>query len=105
MKRIFEQNFQNKMSAFKILMQMIFFVGLIIVMISLVRTYNNCPPPQTVYRYLPRTFIEEQENPVPLDDIFYAMFNNPTPWVASVDIDRKKRDIGENLNRYYVSQI
>lgn len=93
------------MGAITIIMQLIFIVGVILVIIGLVRTYNQCPPPKIVYRYVPRTFIEEQENPVPLDDIFYTMFNNPTPWVASVDIERRKNDIGENLNRYYVTQI
>jgi len=93
------------MGAVTIIMQLIFIVGVILVIIGLVRTYNQCPPPKIVYRYVPRTFIEEQENPVPLDDIFYTMFNNPTPWVASVDIERRKNDIGENLNRYYVTQI
>jgi len=93
------------MGAVTIIMQLIFIVGVVLVIIGLVRTYNQCPPPKIVYRYVPRTFIEEQENPVPLDDIFYTMFNNPTPWVASVDIERRKNDIGENLNRYYVTQI
>jgi len=93
------------MGAVTIIMQLIFIVGVILVIIGLVRTYNQCPPPKIVYRYVPRTFIEEQENPVPLDDIFYTMFNNPTPWVASADIERRKNDIGENLNRYYVTQI
>jgi hypothetical protein len=74
-------------------------------MYDVIKIYNACPPQATVYRYIPRTFIEEQENPVPLDDIFYHMFNNPTPWVSSVDVERKKNDIGENLNRYYLTQI
>lgn len=86
-------------------MQTIFIIGIILVAIDLIITYNQCPPQQVVFRYVPRTFIEEQENPVPLDDIFYTMFNNKTPWVASVDVERRKNDIGENLNRYYLTQI
>lgn len=93
------------MGAVSVIMQSFFMIGLLLIIISIVREYNQCEPPQIIYRYVPRTFIEEQENPVPLDDIFYEMFNNPTPWVASVDIERKKNDIGENLNRYYVTQI
>ena len=93
------------MVTFTIIMRIIFIVGLLLVLVAVVRAYTKCEPPTTVYRYVPRTFIEEQENPVPLDDIFYEMFNNPTPWVASVDVERKKNDIGENLNRYYVTQI
>lgn len=93
------------MGVFSVLMQIIFIIGILLVIISLARAYNRCPPPRTIYRYVPRTFIEEQENPVPLDDVFYAMFNEPSPWIASVDVERRKRDIGENLNRFYVSQI
>jgi hypothetical protein len=88
-------------SVFKI----IFIIGIVFIMIDLIRTYNKCPPQKTIYRYIPRTFIEEQENPIPLDDIFYTMFNNPSPWVNSVDIARRRNDIGENLNKYYISQI
>lgn len=93
------------METFTIIMRIIFIIGLLLVLVAIVRAYTKCDPPKTVYRYVPRTFVEEQENPVPLDDIFYEMFNNPTPWVASVDVERKKNDIGENLNRYYVTQI
>lgn len=86
-------------------MRFIFIIGMLIIISSIIISYNQCPEPQIIYRYVPRTFIEEQENPVPMDDIFYHMFNNPSPWVASVDVERKRNDIGENLNRYYVSQI
>jgi len=85
--------------------QVIFIICVILLIISLVKAYNQCPPPKIIYRYIPRTFIEEQENPVPLDDIFYDLFQMPSPWVASVDVERRKNDIGENLNRYYISQI
>lgn len=87
------------------IMQIIFIVGLLAIIVNLVKTYNPCPEQKVIYKYMPRTFVEEQENPIPLDDIFYSMFNSPTPWVASVDVERRKNDIGENLNKYYVTQI
>jgi len=93
------------MSATNTVIKLLFIIGLILIIISLVKAYNKGDPPKTVYRYIPRTFIEDQENPVPLDDIFYNMFNNPTPWVASVDVERRKSDIGENINKYYLTQI
>lgn len=89
----------------QIIMMLIFLIGLILVTISLTKTYNRCEPTKTVYRYVPRTFIEDQENPIPLDDIFYDMFNNPSPYVASVDITRRRQDLGENLNKYYISAL
>ncbi len=73
--------------------------------ISLTKAYNKCDGPKTVYRYVPRTFIEDQENPVPLDDIFYTMFNHPDPYVSTVDVERRKWDIGENITKYFVSAL
>jgi len=93
------------MSVLSILMKIIFVIGIFLSITDLIRVYNRCPAQKTLYRYIPRSFVEEQENPVPLDDIFYEMFNNPTPWVASVDVERKKNDIGENLNKYYLNKI
>lgn len=87
------------------LFKIIFIIGIILMIISLTKAYNDCKPPVTIYRYVPRTFVEDQDNPVPLDDIFYFMFNNPTPWVSSVDIERKKKDIQQNINQFYISQV
>jgi len=83
----------------------ILIIGIIFVTISLTKAYNHQPPPKTVYRYVPRSFIEDQENPVPLDDIFYGMFNDPSPYVASVDVTRRRQDLGRNLNKYYISAL
>ena len=88
-----------------IIMILIFVIGIVLITISLTKMYNKCENTKTIYRYVPRTFIEDQENPIPLDDIFYSMFNNPSPYVASVDVTRRREDIGENLNKYYISAL
>ena len=95
------------MGAFSIIMQVLFLIGFFLIVFQLVRSkaMKEAGPNKIIYRYIPRTFIEDQENPVPLDDIFYAMFNDRSAWVGSVDVDRRRRDIGENLNRFYVTQI
>jgi len=93
------------MSPFQFMMMVIFIFGLIFVGTDLIRTYNKCPENKIIYRYLPRSFVEDQENPVPLDDIFYGMFNNPTVWISSIDFDTLREDVGQDINRYYVSQI
>lgn len=37
-------------------------------------------PPRVEYRFIPRTFKEEQENPVKVGDIFSNMFSDPAPY-------------------------
>lgn len=89
----------------KKLMYFLFIIGIICITISLTKSYTKCNKTKIVYRYVPRTFIEDQENPIPLDDIFYDMFNNPSPYVASVDVERRRQDLGRNLNKYYITAI
>jgi hypothetical protein len=89
----------------KLLITTLFVIGLLLILVDLVRSYYECPQNKVIYKFIPRSFREEQENPVPLNDIFYTMFNNPSPWVATVDVDRRKKDIGENINKYYLTQI
>jgi hypothetical protein len=91
------------------------------IIVDVTRTYNKCPPPTTKYHFIPRTFREEQENPVPLDDIFFDMFNNSTPWIGIVDMEDRKSELlkatnaqlgrldlrgleENNINKHYVSQ-
>ncbi len=59
--------------------------------------------PNVVYRYIPRTFEEEQWDPVSVTDIFQTMFSQPSPWVGSIrNYDRRKQ---EKINKYFVSQL
>ncbi len=70
-------------------------IGLIIFEVVRLRTINTCPKPRIEYRYIPRSFREEQEEPVPLTDIFNKMFGNPSPWMISRGIGlTDKRNTG-----------
>lgn len=65
----------------------------------------NLPTPQTqiVYRYMPKTFEEEQNEPANVSEIFKTMFTEHSPWINSImDYDRRKQ---EAVNKYYVSQV
>jgi hypothetical protein len=44
---------------------------------------KQCPKPIIEYRYVPRSFKEEQAEPIPIKDIFGTMFANPSPWMMS----------------------
>jgi len=55
-------------------------VGICLVVIGYVKSNQNCPPPVVEFRYVPRTFEEEQNLPRPLLSIFGQMFNSDDAW-------------------------
>lgn len=59
----------------------ILFVGLIFIAAGYLQANQKCPPPLVVYRYIPRTFEEEQDNPVPLTSIFGSLFAEPDAYM------------------------
>ena len=79
------------------------FIGIFFVSISIAKKSNQCPPEKIIYKYIPRTFEEEQNEPVYVSDIFSDMFSQPSPWMVSIsNIDRRKQ---EEINKYFVSQL
>ena len=67
-----------------IIIMLIFVVSIMLVYeMTRINTLNKCPKPITEYRYIPRTFTEEQNEPIPIDDIFKTMFSNTSPWMMS----------------------
>jgi hypothetical protein len=86
----------------KTIIILVIFVGIIFMTISLVKNDQQCPVQQTIYKYIPRTFEEEQNEPVYVTDIFSTMFSQQSPWVKSMnDVDYRKT---EAINKYFVSQ-
>lgn len=77
--------------------------GFICITINLVKLNMPIPETKIIYRYIPKTFEEQQQNQPLVSDLFKSMFTEQTPWVNSVmDYDRRKT---EAINKYYVSQI
>ena len=77
--------------------------GIILIIIELVRVDKACPKQQIIYRYVPRTFDEEQDEPTYPSEIFKAMFTQPSAWVRGIDdYDYRKK---ENVNNFFVSQM
>ena len=58
---------------------------------------------KVVYKYIPRTLVEEEESPIYVSQIFKTMFSQPSTWIDSIDADAIRRQ--EQLNNYFVSQI
>jgi hypothetical protein len=77
------------------------FLGIIGIVIGYVNQLKKCPPPTIEYRYIPRTFQQDQENPVKISELFNTMFTEPTPWVRGILSTPPKK---AEINRYFVSQ-
>jgi hypothetical protein len=79
----FNDNRVNQVLNFRFIVVMLFFFGIIFIVIEVTKSNSTCPQQETIYRYLPRSFKEEQEEPVPIDDLYGKMFKEPSPWVGS----------------------
>lgn len=84
----------------KLFIVLLAIIGTTLIIISLTQMYTKCPESKIIYRYIPRTFQEEQDSPVPVSEIFEDMFKQPSPWVESTSTVRGRT--GE-INKYFVS--
>lgn len=54
-------------------------LGIIFITIGFSRMYFTKDNSKVIYRYIPRTFTEDQDNPVPLSDLYGGMFEGIEP--------------------------
>ena len=76
------------------------FLGVIMVVVGFVKQNKECPKGAVEYRFVPRTFQEDQDYPSRPTDIFQAMFTEPSPWIRDISSTPRRSD----LNRYFISQ-
>lgn len=86
----------------KSILLLLLFFGSLFVIIEIMKSKHQCKPNKIIYRYVPKTFEEEQNNQPMVSDIFQTMFSQPSPWINSINShdDRVKEDI----NAYFISQ-
>ena len=84
----------------------ILFAGAVIVLIGYVKSQKYCPPPKIEYRFVPRTFVEEQQAPVPVTDIFASMFYESSPFIntESSKLLGPPTQQQMDINKYFISQ-
>lgn len=63
--------------------------------------YKTCPGQKVVYRYVPRTFEEEQNSPIPVTELFADLFNKPDTWIGSFALTKRTRG---DINKYFITQ-
>jgi hypothetical protein len=87
----------------KSIIMMIAFVGILALVIGYVNQLKQCPPPKIEYRYIPRTFEEDQNDPAKTSQVFKTMFNDPNTWVSGFVTGQIRPNIF-NLNKNNISQ-
>jgi hypothetical protein len=71
---------EHGMSAIKSLSFFLLFTGIVLISVGYVRSENREKPSRVEFRYLPRTFEEEQATNVPLFSTFSKLFQDRDPW-------------------------
>lgn len=56
-----------------------------VLVVGFLKSNQSCPPPVTEFRYLNKTFEEQQSMPKPLLSIYSNMFKGPDPWIQTND--------------------
>lgn len=59
---------------------LLFSLGFVFVILHHTKIFK-CKPSKTIYKYIPRTFKEEQDDPTYVSEILGDMFIQPTPWI------------------------
>lgn len=59
-------------------------IGIILLAVGYVKSNLQCPPAKIEYRYISKTFEDEQDVTSPIMSIggMYSMFENDSPWIA-----------------------
>jgi hypothetical protein len=57
-----------------------FIVAIIFIVIGYFENYKDCPLPKIEYRYVPRSFYEEQVSGMNLKNLYSDIFNDPEIW-------------------------
>lgn len=95
----------NKVNTMNVFLLLLLLVGFVFIVIGFVKANKNCPVPRVEYRFVPRSFVEEQESPVPVTDIFARMFFESSDFL----VNHGTRPLPpptqiKDINKYFISQ-
>jgi hypothetical protein len=79
------------------------FIGIVALIVGYVNQLKQCPPPKVEYRYIPRSFEEDQNDPAKVSQLFNNMFSSPTPWLSGYRLGYIRPSISK-INRFNISQ-
>jgi hypothetical protein len=76
---------------------LIFLIGISMVLVGYTRQYTFCPNPRIEYRYIPRTFFDEQLSSGNVLKQFSSMFERQNPWIVDRNIQTNENMDNKNF--------
>jgi len=67
----------------KSLVILILIIGICMVVIGYNKSNQICPANRVEFRYIPRTFEQEQDTPIPVLSVFGKMFQDEDAWMMN----------------------
>jgi hypothetical protein len=69
----------------KSLVFLLMLIGFVFITIGVVRSNQHCPPPKVQYRYIPKTFEQQQREEPHLTSTYRDMFEKDSPWLNTAN--------------------
>ena len=70
----------------KSLVFLLMLIGFAFIVVGVVKSNQQCPPPKVQYRYIPRTFEQEQSHPQQLPSMYRDMFDKKSAWQQNASL-------------------
>lgn len=75
----------------KSLVIILLIISVVFIAVGYIKSNQKCPPPIVEFRYIPKTFKEEQSTSVPILSQYGTMFSSSSPWQKSAGY------VGDNI--------
>ena len=63
---------------------LLFIIGIIFIAVGYYKDNQQCPPPIVQFRYVPKTFSQEQDVEEPILSTFSSMFKDNSAWMKNI---------------------
>ena len=80
------------------------FIGFIFLIIGYMNQIRESPKPVVEYRYIPRTFEEEQKDPPIITDLFRTMFDGQQPYIYGIGTEPFPKIEKSKIYDYNIAQ-
>ena len=81
-------------------------LGMFFILVGYFKFNKSCPPAKIEYRYIPRTFYNEQMSPGNVQQTFNNMFSSNTAWMNHpLGTDSSNTNLNNNTNNLMNNRV